>query len=149
MGQKVRAAKRVVMYLLNTKTLGITYRRGASAPNVPLVYEVAQNPLDNEKNLLPAFADSDYAADETRRSTMGSVIMMNSGLVSWCSVLGKTIATSTFEAEANAACLPSKDAVHISRLLKDFRYSLAATPSPLCGLASWPLLGACSMYPGE
>ena len=93
MGQKVRAAKRVVMYLLNTKTLGITYRRGASAPNVPLVYEVAQNPLDNEKNLLPAFADSDYAADETRRSTMGSVIMMNSGPVSWCSVLGKTIAS--------------------------------------------------------
>ena len=23
------------------------------------------------------------------------------------------------------------------------------TPSPLCGLASWRLLGACSMYPGE
>ena len=23
------------------------------------------------------------------------------------------------------------------------------TPSPLCRLASWPLLGACSMYPGE
>ena len=23
------------------------------------------------------------------------------------------------------------------------------TPSPLCGLASWPLLGACYMYPGE
>ena len=28
--------------------------------------------------------------------------------------------------------------------------SLQPTPSPLCGLASWPLLlGACSMYPGE
>ena len=24
-----------------------------------------------------------------------------------------------------------------------------ATPSPLCGLASWPLLDACSMFPGE
>ena len=27
--------------------------------------------------------------------------------------------------------------------------SLQPTPSQLCGLASWPLLGACSMYPGE
>jgi hypothetical protein len=28
-------------------------------------------------------------------------------------------------------------------------HSLQPTPSPDCGLASWPLLGACSMYPGE
>jgi hypothetical protein len=27
--------------------------------------------------------------------------------------------------------------------------NLQPTPSPLCGLASGPLLGACSMYPGE
>ena len=27
--------------------------------------------------------------------------------------------------------------------------SLKPTPSPFCGLASWPLLGVCSMYPGE
>ena len=27
--------------------------------------------------------------------------------------------------------------------------SFQPTPSPHCGLASWPLLGACSMYPGE
>ena len=29
------------------------------------------------------------------------------------------------------------------------RRACARTPSPPCGLASWPLLGACSMYPGE
>ena len=28
-------------------------------------------------------------------------------------------------------------------------HSLQPTPSPLCGLASWPLLGACSVFPGE
>ena len=28
-------------------------------------------------------------------------------------------------------------------------HSLGPTLSPLCGLASWPLLGACSMYPEE
>ena len=28
-------------------------------------------------------------------------------------------------------------------------HSLQPAPSPLFGLASWPLLGACSMYPGN
>jgi hypothetical protein len=28
-------------------------------------------------------------------------------------------------------------------------HSLQLKPSPLCGLASWPLLGVYSMYPGE
>ena len=28
-------------------------------------------------------------------------------------------------------------------------HSLQLTPSPLCGLTSWPLLGACSIYHGE
>ena len=29
------------------------------------------------------------------------------------------------------------------------KHSLQPAPSPLCGLASWPLLGACFMYSGE
>ena len=28
-------------------------------------------------------------------------------------------------------------------------HRLQPTPSPLCGLASWPLLGACFMFPGK
>ena len=49
------------------------------------------------------FADSDYAADESRRSTMGGMIIQNGGPISWFSVLGKTVALSTCEAEINAA----------------------------------------------
>ena len=59
------------------------------------MYEGATHPLDNGKNLLQTFADSDYAADETRRSTMGYVIMLNGGPIMWSSVLGKTVAMST------------------------------------------------------
>ena len=47
--------------------------------------------------------DSDYAADSSRRSTQGIVVMMNGGPISWSSVLGKTICTSTAEAEVTAA----------------------------------------------
>jgi hypothetical protein len=66
----VRACKRVVMYLYNTRRYGITYRRGDEQSSVPLMYAGAQHPSDNGMILLQVFADSDYAGDETRRSTM-------------------------------------------------------------------------------
>jgi hypothetical protein len=115
----VRAAKRVLQYLFSTRSLGITYIRPATGKNVPHMYEGATHPLDDGKNRLQVFADSDYAADQTRRSTMGSVVMMNGGPVSWSSVLGKTVAMSTCEAEVNAAVAAAKDALHLKQLLID------------------------------
>jgi hypothetical protein len=85
------------------------------------MYEGARHPLDNGQNLLQTFADSDYAADETRRSTIGNVIMMNGGPIAWTSTLGKTVATSTCEAEVNAAVVAAKDAVHFSRMIQDLK----------------------------
>jgi hypothetical protein len=119
----VRAAKRVLQYLHRTSTYGITYTRQASGSNVPLMYEGAKHPLDNGSNLLQTFADSDYAGDETRRSTMGYVIMMNGGPIMWSSVLAKTVAMSTCEAEVSAAVAAAKDALHLSRMLVDLGYS--------------------------
>ena len=116
----VKAARRVVMYLYNTRHLGIVYRRSeVKERNVPVIHEGAKHPLDNGLNRLQVFADSDYAGDETRKSTYGRVIMMNGGPIAWSSTLGKTVAMSTCEAEIHAAVLAVKDAVHIKRLLKD------------------------------
>jgi hypothetical protein len=116
----VKAAKRVVMYLFNTLTLGITYRRPDTGVRTePVLYEGAKHPLDDGTNRLMTFADSDYAGSETRRSTMGTVLMLNGGPIAWCSTLGKTVALSTCEAEVNAACLASKDALHFSQMLFD------------------------------
>mmetsp|Transcript_728 Transcript_728/g.1558 ORF Transcript_728/g.1558 Transcript_728/m.1558 type:complete len:617 (-) Transcript_728:444-2294(-) len=119
----VKACKRVVMYLYNTRTLGITYSRpqDSTERNVPCMSEAAKHPLDNGQNQLQSFADSDYAADETRRSTYGNVTMLNGGPISWTSTLGKTVATSTCEAEVNAAVAAVKDAVHLKRLLIDLK----------------------------
>jgi hypothetical protein len=47
--------------------------------------------------------------------------MLNGGPVSWTSTLGKTVATSTCEAEVNAAVLAVKGAVHLKRLLIDLK----------------------------
>ena len=116
----VKAARRVLQYLYRTKSLGITYYRESDQQrNVPMVFEKAKHPLDDGTNKTQVFADSDYAADESRRSTMGGIIIQNGGPISWFSVLGKTVALSTCEAEINAAVMAAKDAIHIGRLIHD------------------------------
>ena len=47
--------------------------------------------------------------------------MLNGGPISWSSTLGKTVATSTCEAEINAAVAAAKEAVHLNRLLLDLK----------------------------
>ena len=45
--------------------------------------------------------------------------MLNGGPVAWTSVLGKTVCTSTAEAEVSAAVVAAKEAVHLKRMLID------------------------------
>ena len=117
----VKAAKLVVQQLYNTRSLGITYRRQSSSAktNAPLKFEGACHPLDGGKNLLQTSADSDYAAVETRRSTIGNVTMMNIEPIAWTSISGKAVATSTCEPEVNAAVVAAKDPVHFSRMIQE------------------------------
>ena len=115
----VAAARRVLQYLYNTRSMGITYTRSVSMLNVPTIFEAASHPLDNGKNRLQVFCDSDYAADASRRSLMGMVVMLNGGPISWLSTLGKTVCTSTAEAEVSAAVAAAKEAVHLKKMLVD------------------------------
>ena len=63
----VKAAKRVLQYLFQSKKLGITYYRDCDQQrNVPLMYEGAKHPLDDGTNKTKVFADSDYAAETSR-----------------------------------------------------------------------------------
>ena len=59
---------------------------------------------------------------------------------------GETPATEN-EREMLMRCACARTLSPRSFLLLEHR--MQPTPSPLCGLASWPLLGACSKYPGE
>ena len=124
----VSAVKRVVQYLYNTRFLGITYSRSSVLTNKPMVFERGVHPLSDSSNMLKVFADSDYATDSTRRSTMGCVIMLNGGPISWASTLGKTVATSTCEAEVNAAVHAAKEGLHVNRLLIDLGLLPESTP---------------------
>ena len=114
----VNAAKRVVMYLYNTSHLGITYSK--SQASVPQIFEAAKHPLDDGLNKLQVFVDADFAADYTRKSTYGYVFMLNGGPVAWGSNLGKTVATSTCEAEVSAAVVACREAVHFRKMLIEF-----------------------------
>jgi len=129
--QHVQALKRVLMYLYNMKHLGIVYRSSTSS-DLPLIFEKGKHPLDDGSSPFQIFSDSDYAVDYTRRSTMGIVIMLHGGPIAWTSTLGKTVATSTCEAEVNAAAAAAKDAVHLKTMLvelgqmpKDFPIRIA------------------------
>ena len=129
--QHVQALKRVLMYLYNMKHLGIVYRSSTSS-DLPLIFEKGKHPLDDGSSPFQIFSDSDYAVDYTRRSTMGIIIMLHGGPISWTSTLGKTVATSTCEAEVNAAAAAAKDAVHLKTMLvelgqmpKDFPIRIA------------------------
>ena len=112
----VRAFKRVVQYVYNTRDGHTTYRwpdvkKDASRP---IMYEGAMGPLDDGGNMHQTSTDSGYTADDTKRSAIGIVTMVNGGPVSWASILGREISTSTCEAKVNAAVFATEDSLHIA-----------------------------------
>ena len=117
--EHVRAAKRLIQYVYNTRKLGIQYSKNSKLEekNAPVIYGQGRHPADNGKNLLTTFADSDYADCDSRRSTQGIVIMMNGGPIAWSSIRGKTICMSTAEAEVMAAVSAAKESIHLKLLL--------------------------------
>ena len=114
----VKAVKRLIQYVYNTRKYGIQYRRDNDCPaDTPKIHGQGRHPKDNGNNHMKIFTDSDYAADESKRSTQGTITFMNGGPIAWSSVLGKTICLSTCEAEVMAAVAASKEALHLKLLL--------------------------------
>lgn len=121
----VEAAKRVCLYCLNTKTLGIQYNRDHTEnANIPIVMQNAAHPCDPDKEQgFKIFADSAYADDVSRKSTFGNITFLNGGPISWQSTLAKTVALSTAEAEINSAVEAAKLALHLRLMLAEMTFS--------------------------
>jgi hypothetical protein len=69
---------------------------------------------------LVGYSDADYGGDTpTRRSTTGYTFLLNGGAISWQSRLQTTVALSTAESEYMAASDSGKEAVWLSRLMRD------------------------------
>ena len=108
-------------YLWCTRTWGITYSKDEKAePNTTQIYANAIHPLDpNKEQGFTVFADASYADSPTRRSTLGHVVMMNNGPVSWGSTLMKTVALSTAESEIGSAVESAKTGVHLRLMVSE------------------------------
>ena len=95
------AVKQILRYLAGTVNYGCVYMK-----------------LNKSENKLTGYSDSDLAGDiDDRKSTGGSVFMLGSSLVTWCSQKQRVVALSSCEGEyiasANAAC----QGIWLSRLL--------------------------------
>ena len=96
------AVKRVLRYVKGTSKMGLCY-----------------NGLNPEK--VVGYTDSDWAGDVSdRKSTSAYVFMMAGAAVTWNSTKQTIIATSSCEAEYVAMSATSKEAIWLTRLLKDF-----------------------------
>ena len=101
------AGKRIVRYLSGTAHLGLKF--SGSKP---------KSQLDNFAQSAVLYTDADFAADvDKRRSTTGTVLMVNGTAVLWSSKLQSVVATSTTESELIAACMGVKDALWVRKLL--------------------------------
>ena len=114
----VTALKRVVQYLKGTRTKGLVY--GGHGTDTQLqFYEAGAHPSDLGYSGLTSYADADYAANYTRRSTSGYVLYMAGAPVSWRSTLQKVVAQSTAEAEIIAATDCAKEVIHARLMMKE------------------------------
>jgi hypothetical protein len=69
------------------------------------------------------YCDADWAGDlEDRRSTTGFVFMMGGGATSWSSKRQPTIALSTTEAEYMASTQATKEAIWMTKFMKELGY---------------------------
>eukprot|EP00253_Pinus_taeda_P029810 PITA_29810 len=72
------------------------------------------------RQLLGIYSDSDWAGNlDDRRSITGYAFNIGSGVISWCNKKKSTVALSSCEAEYQALCAATCEAIWLRRLLSD------------------------------
>jgi len=94
-------AQHLLRYLSNTRTHGIKYTKAVQQ--------------------LVGYTDSDFAADQSRKSTMGYIFLLAQGPITWSSKMQRSVSTSTAEAEYHALAYAGKEAVWIRNLLQQLK----------------------------
>eukprot|EP00253_Pinus_taeda_P027659 PITA_27659 len=95
------AGKFVLRYISGTCNYGILY-------------------TDSSDVTLAGYSDSDWAGNlDDHRSITGYAFSIGSGVISWCSRKQSTVALSSCEAEYQALCAATCEAIWLRRLLTD------------------------------
>ena len=101
-----KALKHVLRYLAGTRDMGIAFGKDF-AEGIP-------------HNCIHGYVDGDWGGDaDDRRSTTGYIYMSYGGPVSWRSKKQSSTALSSCESEYMAASEAAKEAVWLTRLLKE------------------------------
>jgi hypothetical protein len=111
------AAKRLLKYLQGTRSRGIVYG-DITNPNAPPTFQ--------------AFADSDWAASENRKSISGYVIECGSGPIAWSSKQQLTVAASTCEAEYVSCAHCAQEIIWLRALLDELGFPQKHASPLLC-----------------
>ena len=99
----VKAAKRVLRYVISTPKLGLRYH-GTHRSILSGLWSCTDN------NPIVSFSDADFAGEsDFRRSTEGMLLLFNGTVISWWSRTIKTVACSTQDAEYMALSDTARD----------------------------------------
>jgi hypothetical protein len=109
------AAKRLLRYLQGTRSRGIVY---GNAPDVSPIFR--------------AFADSDWAASENRKSISGYIIQCGGGPIAWSSKQQLTVAASSCEAEYVACAHCAREVIWLRALFGELGFTQTDASSLLC-----------------
>ena len=102
------AALRVLEYLNSHPDLSLVFR-GTSTGSIA-----------DLKLSIQAYSDADWAGcNDTRRSTTGTIILLNGNIIHWNSVKQRTVATSSTEAEYMALADTAKEIKWFNAWLKE------------------------------
>lgn len=108
------AVKRIMSYLAGTPYHGLRFKK-------------------EDCDSVIGYSDADFARDlDSRKSTTGYIFLHFGGPIVWASRRQRCTALSTTEAEYVAGSETSKEAVWISRLLKEIRQEESMPISLLC-----------------
>ena len=123
------AIKNVYRYLSMTLTEGITFWRPTPAndlPRTPLPviddgsYKVILPPESSDPQIAYCYTDSDWANDtSSRKSVSGTTIMIGGGSIIYKTVLQRTVALSSTEAEFYSLTEAGKLVLYIRLVLKE------------------------------
>jgi hypothetical protein len=89
----VAAARRVLRYLVGTRSLGITYRRSGQDAVVTSVGGHVSS------NTITASTDADHAGAKDRRSVSGWALILNGAVVTWSSKRQSVTAIASTDSE--------------------------------------------------
>ena len=107
------AVKRIMMYVISTKTLGIKYDPSSRGGGIT----------------MSTFSDSDWGGELAEgRSTSGMAMYLNGSLIEWSCKLQRKSTLSVAEAEYVSGSVAAQSIMHIQNLLQEINLPLQDTP---------------------